>query len=76
MLHEDDSLENDIVQALSSKWPCQKDGSEDEDSDPDDETVDEVTHVAAKDFVQILQQYFVEQGFNDAHHAALDMCAN
>ena len=35
-----------------------------------------VTHVVTRPSIQILQQYFIEQGFNDAHHAALNMCAN
>ena len=28
-----------------------------------------ITHVAARRSVQALQQYFVEQGFSDVHHA-------
>ena len=31
--NDDDSLVDDIAEALLSKWPCQEDSSEDEDSD-------------------------------------------
>ena len=49
-------------------------GSEDDDSDPDDETVVTVsTDVATRCSVQLLQQYFIKQGFHDAHHASLDV---
>ena len=57
-----------------SKRLCQsKEGSEDEDSDPDEEVV-KTTYAAAKHSIQLLQQYFVEQGISDAYHAAIDMC--
>ena len=36
--NDEDVLEDDIIEAVSSKRPCQsEDGSEDEDSDPDEE---------------------------------------
>ena len=34
-------------------------------------TVLRITHVAARRFIQVLQQYFVEQG---SSHAALNVC--
>ena len=34
-----------------------------------------MTHADARRAVQVLQQYFLEQGISDAHNAALDMCA-
>ena len=61
---------------LWSKLPCQEDGSEDEDSDPGDETVVQITHTAARCSIQLLQQHFVEEGFSDSHHTALDMYPN
>ena len=70
---DEDVLEDDIVEAVSSKRLCQsEDGSEDEDSDPDEE----VAHAAARRSVQLLQRYFIEQGVSDAYHAAIDMCAD
>ena len=36
MLHEDDTLEVDIVEAVLSEHPCVKDGSEQEVGDCDD----------------------------------------
>ena len=51
---------------------CQsEDGSEDKDSDTDEE-VAKTTYAAARRSVQLLQQYFVEQGVSDAYHAAID----
>ena len=57
----------------SNKRLCLEDGS---DSDSDNDTVVRIGHVAAKRSIQVLQQYFVEQGFSDTLHASLDMCAD
>ena len=74
--NDEDVLEDDIVEAVSSKRLRQsEDGSEDEDSDPDEE-VAKTTHAAARRSVQLLQRYFVEQGVSDEYHAAIDMCAD
>ena len=67
--NEDDTLEDDIVETLSNKRLCLEDGS---DSDSDNDTVVKISHVAAKRSIQVLQQYFVEQGFSDTLHASLD----
>ena len=74
--NEDDTLEEDIVEAVSSKRPCLEDGSEQEDSDCDDDVAAKITHAAARRSIQVLQQYFIEQGFNEAHYTALDVCAD
>ena len=71
--NEDGTLEDDIVETLSNKRLCLEDGS---DSDSDNDTVVRISHVAAKRSIQVLQQYFVEQGFSDTLHASLDMCAD
>ena len=34
-----------------------------------------VSHSEARHSAQLLQRYFVEQGFSEEHHTALDMCA-
>ena len=75
-LDEDDILEDDTVEALLSKRSCQDDGSEDKDSDSDNGmvTVVKITHATARRSVQTLQQYFIKQGFIDAHHTDLDKC--
>ena len=71
---EDDYLEDYIVEAVSSKRPRQEDSCEcEEEDDPD--PVPLVSHSEAKHSMQLLQRYFVEQGFSEEHHAALDMCA-
>ena len=46
------------------------------DRDCDDETVVKITHVADRCSIQLLQQYFFEKDFSDAHHADLDMYTN
>ena len=71
--NEDGTLEDDIVETLSNKRLCLEDGN---DSDSDNDTVVRISHVAAKRSIQVLQQYFVEQGFSDTLHASLDMCAD
>ncbi|KAI6651320.1 Tigger transposable element-derived protein 6-like [Oopsacas minuta] len=71
--NEDGTLEDDIVETLSNKRLCLEDGS---DSDSDNDTVARISNVAAKRSIQVLQQYFVEQGFSDTLHASLDMCAD
>ncbi|KAI6651119.1 Tigger transposable element-derived protein 6-like [Oopsacas minuta] len=71
--NEDGTLEDDIVETLSNKRLCLEDGS---DSDSDNDTVVRISNVAAKRSIQVLQQYFVEQGFSDTLHASLDMCAD
>ena len=35
-----------------------------------------VTHMAARQNIQVLQQYFIEQGFRDTQNADLDMCTD
>ena len=35
-----------------------------------------VTHAAARRSVQLLQRYFVEQGFSEDAHASLNACAD
>ena len=60
----------------SSKRPCLEDGSEHKESDSDNDAVEKITHTTARHSVQVFEQYFVEQGFSGAHHAALDTCAN
>ena len=39
-------------------------------------TVLRITHVAPRCSIQVLQQYFVEQGFSDTHHTLPRMCAD
>ena len=75
---EDDSLEDDIVDAPTSKQPCLEKENEDVDSDVDKERVVtcKVTHTAARHAVQVLQQYFLKQGISNAHNTVLDMCAD
>ena len=52
---DEDVLEDDIVEAVSRKWLCRsEDGSEDKDSDLDEE-VAKTTHAAARHSVQLLQ---------------------
>ena len=57
-----------------SKHLCLEDGSEHEDSDSDDDTVAKVTEAITRCSIQVLQHCFVEQGFRDTYHTALDMC--
>ena len=68
----------DIVQPLFSKRPCLENGSEEKDNDPDDVTAAKITHLAARHFVQVLQQsyMYVKQGLSDACRAAQDACAD
>ena len=49
-----------------------------EESDPNDETVAKITHVAAMCCVQVLWQYLVKQGFSfsNLYHTTLAMCTN
>ena len=42
--NENDNIEDDIVEAISSKRPRQEDGGEGEDGDPDDEAVVNYPH--------------------------------
>ena len=74
--NNEDVVEDDIVEAVSSKRICQsEDSSEDEDIGLEEEVV-KTTHAAARHSVQLLQRYFFEQGINDAYDAAMDMCAD
>ena len=60
----------------SSLMVTQEDGPGGENFDSDVEHEPLVTHVEAQRVVQMLQRYFVEQGFSDTLHIALDTCAN
>ena len=71
---EDDYLEDYIVEAVSSKRPRQEDSCKCEEED-DTDLVPLVSHSEARHSTQLLQRYFVEQGFSEEHHAALDVCA-
>ena len=52
--NEDNTLEEDIVEAILSKQPCLEDGSEHEDSDSDGDEIAKVTHTAARCSIQVL----------------------
>ena len=69
---DNDSIEDEIVEAFKSKKLQQQDDPEDDDEPGDPR----VTHAAARHSVQLLQRYFTEQGFSDKLHCALDMCAD
>ena len=68
--YEDDTLEDEIVEILSNKRLCLEDGS---DNYFDNDTVVRIGHVAAKLSIQVLQQYFVEQGFSETLHTSLEI---
>ena len=54
------------------------DGNDDTDDDSDEEQTIEptVTHTAARRAIQVLERYFVEQGFSGTLTAALDTCSD
>ena len=52
--NEDNTLEEDTNEALSSKHTCLENGSEHEDSESDDDTKVKVTHMAARHSIQVL----------------------
>ena len=73
---DEDSYDNDdIVEEVVSKRARVEESLAAEDNDEEDgEPM--VTHTAARRSVQLLQRYFVEQGFNDNAHASLDACTD
>ena len=57
--NDEDVLEDDIIEAVSSKWLCQsEEGSEDKDSDLEEEAA-KTTQAAARRSVELLQRYFM-----------------
>ena len=65
----------DIVEEVVSKRARVEESLAAEDDDEEDgEPM--VTHAAARRSVQLLQRYFVEQGFGDDAHASLDACTD
>ena len=72
---DEDSYDNDgIVDKIISKRTRVEESLAAEGDDEDGEPV--VTHAAARRKVQLLQHYFVKQGFSDNTHASLDACAD
>ena len=53
--NEDNTLQEDVIDTISSKHPCLDDGS-----DSDNYVVVKITHAAARHSKQVLQQYFIE----------------
>ena len=74
---EDNNLEDNIVEAIVNERSC-ADGNDDTDDDSDEEQTIEptVTHTAARRAIQVLERYFVEQGFSGTLTAALDTCSD
>ena len=70
---DDDYVEDDIIEALTSKCACQQDSHENDDDDLGEVVV---THTVARHSIQLLRRYFVERGFSHALRASLDMCAH
>ena len=72
---DQDSYDDDIVEEVVGKRARVKESLAAEDDDEEDgEPM--VTHTAARCSVQLLQRYFVEQGFGDNAHASLDACTD
>ena len=72
---EDSYDDDDIMEEVVSKRARVEESLAAEDDDEEDgEPM--VTHAAARHSVQLLQRYFVEQGFDDNAHASLDACTD
>ena len=71
----EDKLEDDIIEAIVNEGSC-ADGNDDLDDNSDQEQTVEPTvrHTAAIGAVQVLEHYFMEQGFSETLIAALDTC--
>ena len=70
-----DSYDDDnIVEEVVSKRAQVEESLTAKDDDEDGEPM--MTHTAARHSVQLLQHYFVVQGFDDDAHASLDVCTN
>ena len=74
--YDNDSYnDDDIVEEVVSKRARVEESLAAEDDDEEDGKP-MVTHAAARCSVQLLQRYFVEQGFGDNAHASLDACTD
>ena len=69
---DNDSIEDEIVEALKRKKPPLQDDPEEDDKFGDRK----FTHPSYRNSVQLLQCYFTEQDFSDKLHCVLDMCSD
>ena len=72
---ECEELDDDIVEEIVSKRVCIDEFPEDDDVDDNILIQPMITHRVARQCVQTLQRYFLEQGVTDAVNSALDVCA-
>ena len=71
---EAQDFDEEIINEIVSKRICLDDYPEDD--DVDDEFVQPIiTHQVARQCIQTLQRYFLEQGVSEVQNAALDICA-
>ena len=68
--NDDEEIINEIV----SKRVCIDDSPEDDDVD-DDFVQPTIAHQVARQCIQTLQRYFLEQGVSEAQNTMLDVCA-
>ena len=73
---EDNHLEDDIVEVIVNDRSCTEDSLSGDDLDDDTDREPAVTHAAARRAVQLLERYFVEQGFSETLTTALDTCSD
>ena len=68
------NYDDDIIEGIMSKRACLQDSSED---DEDDDVISQpmISNALARESIQNLQRYYIEQGFDDAAQKALDTCA-
>ena len=71
---EDGKFDDEIIEEIVSKRICIDECPEDDDFD-DGFIQPMITHTVARQCVQTLQRYFIEQGFTHATNDALDICA-
>ena len=69
-------LKNDIIEAIVNKRSCAEDGLSGDDLDDESDQEPAVTHTAARHAVQLLERYFVEEGFCEMFATAFDTCSD
>ena len=73
---ENNRLKDDIIEAIVNERSCAEDGLRDDDFDDESDQEPAVTHTAARHAVQLLEHYFIEEGFCEMFVTALDTCSN